>query len=490
MANVSSLKSKTLTNLIWRFFERAGAQLVGFIVSIILARLLSPEHYGTIALVTVITSILNVFVDSGLGNALIQKKDAGDLDFSTVFIANILFCFLLYTLLFFSAPFIAFFYKDEQLTPVIRVLGLTLIFSGLKNIQQAYVSKNLLFKKFFFATLTGTIVAAILGIFFAYREFGVWALVIQQVCNVAIDTMILWIIVPWHPKVMFSIKSFKNLFSYGWKLLVASLINTIYIDLRQLIIGRVYSPSDLAYYNQGNKFPQFISTNINSSIDSVLFPVLSDHQNNIDEIKSMTRRSIKISGYIMWPLLLGLAAISKNLVPIVLTDKWTPCIPYFIVGCFAYGLQPLQSANLNAIKAVGKSDIFLKLEIIKKTISTCIILISMPFGVLAIAIGSFIYSIIATICNSYPNRKLLHYTYFEQVKDLFPSFILAFGMGIFLFFLPLNFAPIWLRMVLQIIIGIIFYSFFSYILKYESFFYIKNILYDFITGKKKNKDKN
>lgn len=484
MDDKNSLKKKTFTNLLWRFFERSGAQLVSFFVSIILARILCPEDYGIIALISVVTTILNVFVDSGLGNALIQKKEAGDLEFSTVFYINLIFCFVLYLLLFFTSPIIAKFYKNLELIPVIRVLGLTLIISGLKNIQQAYVSRNLLFRKFFFSTIIGTIVAAIVGILLAYHGFGVWALVAQQLVNISIDTAVLWIIVPWHPKKQFSIKILKELFSYGWKLLVASLIQTIYLDLTQLVIGKVYTPTDLAFYNQGQKFPQFISNNVNSSIDSVLFPVLAENQDSIETIKNITRKAITISGYIMWPLVIGLAATSRNIVTIVLTEKWLPCIPYFVLACISFGIQPLQSANLNAIKALGRSDIFLKLEIIKKTISTIILFSTVPFGVFAIAIGACAYSFIASICNSFPNKKLLNYSYLEQIKDLLPSFVTASLMGICVYFLPIKELSCILQLLIQVLTGAIFYVFVSALFKLKPYVYLKSNILNYLNRRK------
>ncbi len=487
-----SLKEKTVSNLIWRLFERCGAQFVAFLVSIILARILSPEQFGIIALVMIVTSILEVFVDSGLGNALIQKKDAGDLEFSTVFFANLVFCISLYVILYITAPFIAVFYKDENLKNVIRVLGLTLIVSGLKNVQQAYVSKKLLFRKFFFATLTGTILAAFIGILLAYKGFGVWALVAQQLVNITIDTFVLWLIVPWRPKRIFSFGVLKELFSYGWKILVASLINRIYIDIRQMVVGRVYTPSDLAFYNQGEKFPRFISSNIDSSIDSVLFPILSEKQEDVNAVKSMTKRAIKISSYIMLPLLLGLAATSKNVVKIVLTDKWLPCVPYFILGCVSFALQPVISANLNAIKAVGRSDVFLKLEIIKKSLSTAIVFITMPFGVFAIAIGSTIYCIIAAFINSFPNNKLLNYSFIEQLFDIFPQIIVSVLMGIIVYFLPLGNLPVIVQLLIQVLVGGTFYILVTAIFKFESYLYIKNFVYSFFSKKinKRNSGEN
>lgn len=249
------MKENAIKNLLWRFAERCGAQGVSLVVSIVLARILAPEAYGTVALVTVFTTILEVFVDSGLGTALIQKKDADDLDFSTVFYFNFAVCILLYFGMFLVAPAIAIFYDQSELVPLVRVISLTLIISGVKNIQQAYVSRNMLFKRFFFATIGGTVFSAILGITMAYLGFGVWALVVQQLSNAAIDTLILWITVKWRPKWMFSIRRLNCLFSFGWKLLVSGLLDTVYNNLRQLIIGKMYTPSSLAYYNKGNAVP-------------------------------------------------------------------------------------------------------------------------------------------------------------------------------------------------------------------------------------------
>lgn len=321
-------KGNIFSNFIWRFLERCGAQGVSFIVSIVLARLLLPEMYGTIALVTVFLNIMQVFIDSGMGNALIQKKNADDTDFSTVFYFNLVVCSVLYVLMFFIAPVIAKFYNDLSLVPVIRVLSLALLISGVKNIQQAYVSRNMLFKRFFFATLGGTIVAAVLGIWMAYRGYGVWALVAQQLTNAAIDTLILWITVRWRPKLVFSFQRLKGLFSYGWKLLASGLLDVVYNDLRQLIIGKLYSSSDLAYYNKGEHFPKLIVSNINSSIDSILLPVMSRNQDDAVSVKNMTRRAIKLSSYVMAPFMMGMAFCSKTIVTLLLTEKWLDCVPF------------------------------------------------------------------------------------------------------------------------------------------------------------------
>lgn len=473
-------KGNVVSNFLWRFAERCGAQLVSFVVSIVLARILAPEDYGTIALVTVFTAILQVFVDSGLGTALIQKKDADDLDFSSVFYFNFAMCLVLYSGMFIAAPYIAIFYEDMTLTPVIRVLSLTIVISGVKGIQQAYVSRNMLFKKFFFSTIGGTIFSAFLGIGLAFSGYGVWALVAQQLSNTMIDTLILWITVKWKPKKEFSWKRLRTLFSYGWKLLVSSLLDTVYNNLRNLIIGKMYSSADLAYYNQGDKFPKIIVTNINTSIDSVLLPTMSNEQDDRNRIKSMTRRAIKTSTYVMAPLMMGLAFCAESIVKIVLTDKWLPCVPFLRLFCITYMFWPVHTANLNAIKAMGRSDWFLKLEIVKKIVGLFFLLSSMWFGVMAMAYSLLLSSILSQIINAWPNRQLLGYGYLEQVRDFAPGILLAIGMGICVYFIGFLPLPTIVTLLIQIIIGAVIYIGASALLKLEEFEYILGMAKSFL----------
>ena len=474
MADIT--KKSVIGNFIWRFAERCGAQLVTFIVSIVLARILDPKDYGTIALVTVFTTILQVFVDSGLGTALIQKKDADDLDFSSVFYFNFIVCIILYVGMFIAAPYIALFYKDTTLTPVIRVISLTIVISGVKGIQQAYVSKNMLFKRFFFSTIGGTIFSAVLGIAMAYMGYGVWALVAQQLSNTAIDTLILWLTVKWRPKKMFSYERLKGLFSFGWKLLISSLLDTAYNNLRNLIIGKLYSSSDLAFYNQGEKFPKVIVMNINASIDSVLLPTMSVEQDNPERIKQMTRRAIKTSTYVMAPLMMGLAFCAEPIVRLVLTDKWIFCIPFLRIFCITYMFWPVHTANLNAINAMGRSDWFLRLEIIKKIVGLAILLSTMWFGVMAMAYSLLLSSVLSQIINSWPNRKLLKYGYLEQVRDFAPGILLAVLMGICVHFVEYMSLPMIVTLVVQIVLGAIIYIVGSAILKLEEFQYLLEMI--------------
>lgn len=479
-----NLKSKTISGLIWRFLERCGAQGVNFIVQIILARLIAPELFGTIALVTVFTAILQIFVDSGMGNALIQKKDADDLDFSSVFYFNMAICIVLYIGMYVASPYIASFYGDNELVSVIRVMSLVLIISSVKNIQQAYVARTMQFKKFFFVTIWGTIIAAIVGIWMAYAGYGVWALVIQNLTNKIIDTIMLWVTVKWRPRLMFSFSRLKGLISYGWKLLISSLIDTVYNNVRQLIIGKLYSAADLGNYNRGKQLPYTLIGNINTTIDTVLFPALSSQQDDSARVKSMTRRAIKSSSYIMWPIMLGLAFTAEPVVELLLTHKWAGCVPYLRIFCITYAFYPIHTANLNAIKAMGRSDIFLKLEIIKKVVSLVVLFCTMWFGPLIMAYSLLFTSFISQVVNSWPNKKLLNYSYIEQLKDIVPFVLLAAFMGICVHTVEFAGMGYAVTLICQVILGALIYILGSIAFKIDSFYYLLDTIKGMLRKKK------
>lgn len=478
-------RNTTVKNFIWRFAERCGAQLVTFVVSIVLARILSPDDYGTVALVTVFTTILQVFVDSGLGVALIQKKNADDLDFSSVFYFNFVVCIVLYAGTFFAAPIIASFYNDLTFIPIIRVISLTIVISGIKGIQQSFVSRNMLFKRFFFSTLGGTIFSAILGVAMAYAGCGVWAIVAQQLSNTAIDTLILWLTVKWRPKKMFSWERLKTLFSFGWKLLISSLLDTGYSNLRSLVIGKMYSPSDLAYYNQGDKLPSTVITNINTSIASVLLPTLASKQDDRKQLKNMTRRAIKTSTYIIVPLMMGLAFCAPPIVRLILTEKWVPCVPYLRIFCITYMFYPIHTANLNAINAMGRSDYFLKLEIAKKVIGMLLLLLTMRISVMAMAYSLLVSMVTGMVINSWPNKKLLKYSFKEQIIDILPNIFIAILMGGVVSVIYIFKLSDVMTLAIQIPLGAIVYIGLSIIFKIEEFQYFKNMAEEMLKSKKK-----
>ncbi|MBQ5464076.1 MAG: lipopolysaccharide biosynthesis protein, partial [Fibrobacter sp.] len=422
-----SSKATIISSLIWKFLERIGIQGTQFVVSIVLARLLAPENFGLIAIVTIIISIANVFIQSGLGTALIQKKDADNLDFSSVFYASLSLATIIYTGIFFTTPLIAQFYNNDELIPIIRVLTLTLFIGVFSSIQYAYVARNMMFKKLFFRSMGSIIPSSIVGISLAFAGFGVWALVAQQLFSASLSVIILWFTVPWRPRLSFSFQRLGKLFSFGWKLLLSSILDTIYSQIQGIVIGKMFSPTSLAFYDRGSHFPYIIVNNINNSIQAVMLPSLAAYQDDRPQVKKMMRRAIVTSSFLIIPMMAGLAAIAEPLVLVLLGEKWLPCVPFVRIFCFFYAFYPIHTSNLSAINALGRSDIFLKLEIIKKIYGLAILIgfifyFRSPIG---IAYGAALSALIASFVNASPNKKLLNYSYFEQLKDIAPSILLT-----------------------------------------------------------------
>ena len=471
-------KSNVLSNLSWKFAERISSQLVTLIVSIILARLLTPQDYGIIAIVTIFITFANVFVSDGFGNALIQKKEVDALDYSSVLYFNLVISIILYTIIFFSAPFISSFYGDgyEILTPVLRVLGLRIIISAINSVQQAYISRKMIFKKFFWSTLIGTIISAIIGIALVYSGFGVWSLVGQYLANTTVGTIVLAITLKKKPIMAFSFARLKSMIGFGSKVLGTSLLITGYQELRALIIGKMYSSEDLAYYDKGRQFPNLIVTNINTSIGAVLFPKMAQEQDDKTKIREITRKSIRFSSYLMCPLMLGLAAVAEPFVKIVLTDKWLPCVPLLQMFCIFYLFQPIHTANTQAIKAIGRSDICLKLELIRDAIQLVFLLTLMWVSVEAIVLSMAVLSAIFTLFNAYPNKKLLDYSFKQQMLDILPSVGMSVIMSIGVYLLTLIPINTLLLLILQVLIGGIFYLFLSILTKNEELKYFINLI--------------
>lgn len=480
-----NIKNNVVSGVFWKLTERMGAQVVTFIVTLVLARILYPEDYGLISLVTIFINIANVFVESGFGSALIQKKDADEIDFSTVFYFGIIFSCLLYFLLYSFSPAIARFYNEDKVVPVLRILALRLPLAAVNTVQKAYVSRKMIFRKFFFATIGGTLISAVVGIVMAYCGFGIWALVAQYLVNATIDTLMLWCTVRWRPIFKFSFHRLAELLKYGWKLLCASLMDTIYTELRSLVIGKKYSASDLAYYSKGQQLPSLVVSNVNTSISSVLFPAMSKFQENQERVKAMTRRAIRISSYLICPMMMGLAMVARPLIRLMLTEKWLPCVPYMQIMCFIYAFWMIHTANLEAMKAVGRSDLFLKLEIIKKIYGILLLALSMRYGVMAIALSEAVNSILSLFVNAYPNGRLLGYRYREQIRDLLPAIMLSLAMGGVVYLVGMYIMNDFLCICVQIAAGAATYILLSYLFRIESFFYVASIVGE-MAGKAKH----
>ena len=423
--------SKIASGLSWSFGERILAQGVSFLVSIVLARLLAPEEFGIISLIMIFINIANVFVLNGFGESLIQKKDADVTDFSTVFWCSISLSVCLVIIIWICAPAISLFYDNNELVWPLRILSLKLVLASFNSIQQAYISKNLMFKKMFFATLVGTVASAFTGIAMAYLGFGVWALVAQYLTNSTIDTLTLFIIIDWKPRKIFSKKSAKNLVGYGWKITGAALINELYTQLRSLVIGKVYSTTDLAFYNRGNMFPQVIMTNINAAVTKVFFPVMSNYSNDRNHLREFSRKSIKGTALVTFPIMAYLIVAADKIIPFLLTEKWAFSIPYMRILCLYWIVQPLQTTNWQVLKSVGRSDLCLKLEVIKKTIGIGLVVLTMSISIKALAWSNALFAFISMLINMIPNHKLINYSIKDQFVDLFPIILLtAFSAGL------------------------------------------------------------
>jgi len=481
----SELKNQVISGLIWKFSERAGVQVFNFVVSIILARMLAPEDFGLISLVTVFIALADVFVNSGFGNALVQKAGADDLDFSSVFYFSIVASVIFYIVVYLCAPAIAHFFENELLTTITRAMGIRLLTAGINSVQNAYVQRNMLFRKYFFVTLGGTLSSSAIALIMAFNGYGVWALVAQSVGGSIINLLLLWLIVRWRPQLIFSWQRMKGLFSYGWKLLLGSIITTAYNELRSLVIGKMYSAADLAYYTKGRSFPHLIVNNIEVTIASVLFPAITKKQNDMDQVRTMTRRSIRTSAYLIIPAMTGLAIVARPLVVLLLTERWLESVPYLQISSFVCALMPMQSANLQAIKAIGRSDIALKLEIIKRSLGLVVLFLVMNHGVMAIALSTILTSSIISIINAAPNSRLLNYKYSQQLQDIAPFVGMSAVMAVVVY--PINWLPLPEIAILSIqcLLGAAIYLGESILFKVESFTYIKNIIKGFIGKRKK-----
>lgn len=473
---MNSLKQKTVSGFLYKFAERAGAQSISFFVQIMLARLLLPDDYGTVALVVIFIEICDVFVTYGFGSSLVANKNSDSIDFSTCFYFGVCISVIIYAIVFISAPYVSLFYKNSFLTPVIRVMGLRIPVAAVNTVQQAYVQKKLWFKNYFYATLIGTFVSGIIALIMASIGFGVWALVEQYLGKAILDSVCLWLIVGWRPSREFSLQRLKAIFNYGWKIVVTALIDRVYGRMRNLIIGKKFSSADLAYYNRGYSFPSFTMRLIEPTVNTVLFPALAQCQDNQQQMRDMTRKVIMVSTYIIMPVMIMLAVTAKPLVIIILTEKWLPCVVYLQVGCLANIFRPNQFINNCVIKASGNSGLLLKLDIIKKFIGTIILLVSMNYGVFWVAFSLVFVYFISMLINIAPNKRILNYGYIEQGKDFVNNLIPALIMGVCVY--PISYTSLRPVQVLtaQVIAGVFLYVLISVVFHNESYKIVKNIL--------------
>lgn len=463
---------KIIGSTIWKLLERTSSQIIALVVTIVLARILVPEEYGIIAILMVFINLANVIVDGGLNTALIQKKASDSTDFSTIFVFSIILAGILYFALYVSAPSIARFYNNEQLEGVLRVLSIVIFPTSFNAIQRAYISKYMLFSKLFYSSLGATVISGVVGILMALKGFGVWALVGQQIVAQFANVIIMWFTIEWRPQIIFSYNRFKGLFNYGWKIFMTNFIIAIYEDIRSLIIGKVYQPASLAYFDRGKQFPNLIMSNINTSLQTVLLPAFADVQEDRARVKQMMKRSVELTNFFVFPLLVLLMAAAKPFVLLVLTEKWIDAVPFIQIFCIAYLMMPIQNSNMSAVRALGYSGTTLKLEIIKKILEAIILAISFMIDVYAVAWGIVVYNFLCIFINLYPCRTILGYGIIEQLRDMTPTIAITFCTGIVVYMISwFDFQP-FIVLLLQMAVGLTLYIYLNFLFKTEGLQYI------------------
>ena len=455
--STESLKQKTTKGLFWSSVERFSNQGMSFLFSVILARMLDPSDFGIIAMITIFFAVAQSFVDSGFSNALVRKTDRREEDLSTCFYFNIGVGIMAYIVLFLIAPLVASFYNQPILSPIIRITGLGVALNSLCVVQQALFTIKIDFKSQAKVTLSATIISGIVGVILAYQGYGVWALVWQGVVMSLVRMGLLWLMSKWRPTTGFSKSSFNYLFGYGSKLLASGLLDTIYNNIYPIVIGKFYTPAQLGNYSRALSFAQLPSSNITSILQRVTFPVLSTIQDDIPRLQANYRRLLKLSAFIIFPLMMGLAAVAFPMIRLILTPKWEGCSLYLQIICFALMWYPIHAINLNLLQVKGRSDLFLRLEIIKKIVGVCIMCITIPLGITAMCIGMVASSLISLFINTYYTGKLINIGCLKQMRDLTPIFINSLIMGGIVYFsIQISDNDI-LQLSLSIIIGVLSY---------------------------------
>lgn len=425
--NNQTLKSIVAKGAVWTLMEKLSTQVVGFVVGMVLARLLTPNDYGTVALTAIFFAVAGVLVDGGFGNALIQKKDADDLDFNSVFYLNVALSVLAYVAMFFAAPWIARFYNVPELTAIVRVSSICFLFNAVNAIQNAELTKKLLFHLSFRVSLITCITSAVCGITLAFLGFGVWALVWSSLITSLVGVIARWFIIAWRPKLMFSASRLKPLFAYGWKMAFSALLDSAFRELNGLLIGKFYSRADIAFVNKGRSLPQLAMDQVDSTLGRVSFPALVLLQDDKIKLREAMRRMMRCSTFLVFPLMVGVAVCSWSCIRLLYGEKWTPAVPYMMLSCFTFALWPFHTINLKGIMALGRSDVFLTLEILKKALVLIAIVSAFRLGVFTwMAISAFALGPLSVIINSWPNRKLLDYSIGMQIRDVLPTVLVCF----------------------------------------------------------------
>ncbi len=471
-----SLKQKTLQGLSWSFIDNFAIQIISFAVGIVLARLIDPAEFGILGLITIFMALSTTFVDSGFASALVRKNDCTDVDYSTVFFYNLSVGTFLYSVLFFTAPLIASFFDEPRLTAIVRVSGLGLIIGSIGTIQGVLLVKKIDFKLKAKISAASSIIAGAIAIFLAYKGYGVWSLVWRTILGSFFGALFIWFASNWRPMWTFSVKSFKELFGFGSKLLLSSLINTAVSYIYYPIIGKFFSPTILGFYTRAENFSNLFTSTLTKNIQRVSYPVLATIQDDPEQLKSAYRKMINSTMIITFSLMMGLAAVAKPLIIVLIGEKWLPCVPYLQLMCFSGMLYPLQAMNLNAINVKGRSDLFLKLEIVKTSLIIPLIFVGIYLGIEALLIGGIILSVISFFLNSHYSGELINYSTKEQLKDLLPLLLVAGCASLAAWGISFFNLNNWVTLILQLVTGFVLTIVIYDRLKHPDYLEIKQIV--------------
>ena len=479
---MSTSNKKVATGFLWNLGERILIQLIAFIVGLILARKLGPETFGLVATVSVIITLLTVATNLYMGTYLMRKKEIDSLDMNTAFYFNLFVNTLIYIVLFFTAPIIANFYGYVELTALLRVMGISVLVSSFMSMKLVVIVRHYDYKRLFFISLIGTLFAGIVGIILAFTGFGPWALVAEHSLDCIIDTIIMWIVVKWTPKLEFSFKRLKEMFKYGFPLWMFGIADSLSTRLQQLIIGKKYTSSDLAFYNRGESFPSIIEANSTSALNNVLLTKVSEDQDDLKKVKEILRKITKIALYVSIPAMLGLASVADTTIQLLLGNEWLPSVMFMEIFCLSFAFKPTETTSDIALKSVGKTQHYFIFGLIKKSLFIIAVICSVPFGVKAIAIGFLIASVAATFISLIANKVCFSLSIFTQISDILLPLLASFIMWIFVSKVGVLLAatPLIIKLVIQITSGILAYSLPLLLLDPNSVLYFKSMVGSFI----------
>lgn len=452
--------------MFWSGLERFSVQGIQFLVMIIMARLLTPRDYGLVGMVAIFIAVAQSLVDSGFSQALIRKQNRTEIDNSTVFYFNIVVGILLYLILFVIAPWVADFYESPELTALMRVVCLSVVFNSLVVVQRALLTINIDFKTQAKASLAAAIVSGVVGVGMAYSGFSYWSIVAQQLVNLGLNTLLLWIFARWRPQWIYSWNSFGELFTFGSKLLASGLLDVLYRNMYLLVIGKVFTASSLGHYTRAHQFAEFPSSNLTGIMQRVTYPVLCQIQDDDERLALIYRRFLRVSAFLMFPLLIGLSAVAKPFILLLLKEQWLFASTLLQIICFSMMWYPIHAINLNLLQVKGRSDLFLKLEVVKKIIAVIILAITVPMGLVAMCVGQFFSSAICLIINTHYTEKLIQVGFLRQMQDLLPTLLLSLSMWGVVYFITSFFTGSLLQLVMGILTGVIYYITLSFLFRF------------------------